>query len=103
MLFEPIVLKEILRATCVILLKNFFYDESQVHQFLDDFKIAMTKDLALFEMMADPEVVQELEDSRVLRAYFTTYFVSRHIRELFINKFHFTEQELEAFENVLVR
>lgn len=100
-IYEPFIMKEILKVTCVILRNNFCYDDENLSMFIDIFTDDIAKDLSSFELFAEKSVIDELHRNTKARLYFTCYFVSLSIRDLFINKMHFTEQELVAFESIL--
>lgn len=100
-IFEPIVTKQILGVTCSVLQKNFFYENENITSFLDDFTADLGQELSNFELLAHESIIYELHNDKMARFYFTCYFVSAHLREFFIHKLHFTEQELHAFESVL--
>lgn len=97
------ITKKILQVTCSILERNFFYDGDSIKQFLDYFTDDMVEELDYFVQFAEPQILQELETSYKSRLYFTCYFVSAQLRYIFLNKLHFTEEELHAFENFLPR
>ena len=78
--------RTILEVTCDILEKNFYYDKDAVSRFLTIFS---------------DEVSEELERSYRSRLYFTIYFVSANLRHILMYELHFTEQEIQAFENFL--
>lgn len=100
-IFEPIVMKEILGVTCSILKKNFFYEDETLGEFLTDFIDIASDELLLFEASANQEILDTLNDDYRKRLHFTCYFVSAHLREVFIHRLHFTEQEIYAFESLL--
>jgi hypothetical protein len=100
-IFDANVMKSILQVTCSILERNFFYDSETIKRFLDLFTEDTIVELDNFEAFAEPEVLEELEYNATARLYFTCYFVSAQLRFIFIDKLHFTEQELQAFESFL--
>jgi hypothetical protein len=100
-IFDPKVMKEILGVTCSILERNFFYAPEELNFFLETFAEGFSEDIVGFESYAEKEILAELHRSKKARNYFTCYLVSAHLRDIFINEFHFSEQELEAFENIL--
>ncbi|HSX39114.1 MAG TPA: hypothetical protein VLI92_00800 [Candidatus Saccharimonadales bacterium] len=100
-IFEPAVMKQILGVTCSILKKNFYYEDESLSFFLNEFTANLGQELTDFEMFANESVVADLHNDKMARFYFTCYFVSAHLREFFIHRLHFSEQELNAFESVL--
>jgi hypothetical protein len=99
--FNPDVMKQILSVTCDILRTNFFYEEESLGRFLDLMSDVLGEELDFFQYNAEPAVLEELYCDSEARLYFTCYFVSAHLREVFIHDLHFTEQELHAFESIL--
>ena len=100
-IFDAVIMKQILQVTCMILERYFFYDSDSVKRFLDEFTDDTIVELDNFGMFAEPHVLEELHNSDKARLYFTCYFVSAQLRFILINKLHFTEAELRAFENFL--
>lgn len=100
-IFEPTVTKEILGVTCNILRKNFYYDDSDMVRFVRIFTERISRELSNFEVLGSPAVIRELRSDSVARLYFTCYFVSAHLRDIFIHDMHFSEQELSAFDSIL--
>ena len=100
-IFEPLVMKEILKVTCSILQRNFFYEEESLKNFLDIFTYDISNELLFFEANVEQRILDELNSDKLARLHFTCYFVSAHLREIFIHKLHFTEQEIYAFESLL--
>jgi hypothetical protein len=98
---DPAILKAILQVTCSILEKNFFYDKETISVFLTKFTDDTIQELELFEQSTDPEILYELETDPKARLHFTCYLASSQLRHIFLNELHFTEQELNAFDNIL--
>ena len=94
-------LKEILQVTCGVLHTNFFYEKERVIEFLDNFTETLKLEIILFTETVEPEIINDLLTYRAARFYFTCHFVSTHLRKTFIERLHFSEQELYAFENVV--
>ena len=101
MRLDRVVLEEILLVTCSILKKYFFYDEESIARFLQVFTMVVECELDCFDHWASEEVRIQLQFDRKARFYFTNYFVSANLRNVMIHYLHFTESELQAFENVL--
>ena len=93
--------KEILLVTCSILKKNFFYEDTSLVKFLDNITVDLIRELDYLETHADQNILDKLHHDSATRLYFTCYFVSSHIHNIFINDLHFSEQELQAFESIL--
>jgi hypothetical protein len=94
-------LEEILLVTCSILKKHFFYDEESIGRFLHVFESVVECELECFDHWASEEVRIQLQFDRKARFYFTNYFVSANLRNVMIHYLHFSEFELQAFENFL--
>lgn len=101
MILDRMVLEEILMITCLILKKYFFYDEEGITRFLHVFTDSMEFELDCFDQWAEKEVQIQLQYDPKARFYFTTYFISANLRNVMIKHLHFSESELEAFDNVL--
>jgi hypothetical protein len=101
LIFDRKITGQILSLTCSILRENFMYDDEFLKEFLDDFKDYLGEELDIFEEYAEPRILLSLKYDGKARAYFTCYFVSAHLREMLINRLHFSEQELQAFESIL--
>lgn len=102
-IFEPTVVKEILKVTCDILHNNFFYDDSDLNWFLHTFTEEIGRELTNYEIFGDPDIIADLNTDPLARLHFTCYFVSFNLREIFIDKMHFSDQELEIFDSILPR
>lgn len=100
-IYEPFVMKEIIKVACHILRNNFCYDNDSLSWFIDTFTNDIAKDLSDFEAFTERGIIDELHTNKMARLYFTCYFVSRNLHYTFINKMHFSEQELIAFESIL--
>lgn len=94
-------MKEILQLTCGILRNNFFYSDESIEVFLDVFTEEIGEELEFFACNAAPDVLEKLQENKMARLHFTCYFVSVHLRDIFIHRLHFTEQEIRAFESIL--
>jgi hypothetical protein len=100
-IYNSNLLKEMLRITCSILGEYFYYDKKEIKPFLDDFADDFVDDLTEFMQTADPEIIDELKRFSKSRFYFTCYFTSEILHRNLVEKLHFSEQELLAFENIL--
>lgn len=94
-------LKEILQLTCGILHHHFFYEKKTVAIFLSEFTDVLQNEIRGFINSVETEILDDLLTYRAARFYFTCHFVSTHLRKTLIEKLHFSEQELYAFENVV--
>lgn len=100
-LLEKDILKGILQITCNILKNNFFYDDFSLKRFLDIFQEVMTEEYTAFEQCTEQEFLDELKNDKTTRLYFTSYFTSANLHDILVHDLHFTEQELDCFENML--
>lgn len=100
-ILDRATLREIIRITCAIMRNNFFYDEETLKDFLIFFTDDFSDALIDFGSSADREIICDLYSSRAVRFDFTCYFASKVIRRILIQDFHFSEQELQAFENIV--
>jgi hypothetical protein len=100
-LLDKEILKGILQITCNILKNNFFYDDFSLKRFLNIFHEVMTDEYCAFEQYTDEEILEELRNDKVTRQYFTSYFTSANLHDIFVHDMHFTEEELDCFENML--
>jgi hypothetical protein len=100
-IIDKTALKQILEVTCSILINKFFYEPETVIEDLNYLGDYLSEELEIFQAVADEDFILELENDKVVRLYFTCYFISTHLREFLIGELHFSEQELKAFENFL--
>lgn len=100
-LLEKDILKGILQITCNILQKNFYYDNASLSRFLDIFQEVMTDEYCAFEQYTEQEFLDELKADKTARLYFTSYFTSANLHDILVHDLHFTEMELDCFENML--
>lgn len=100
-IFDPTMMKSLVRITCMILRDNFFYSEEEVAKFLHMFTEDAGNNLDYFLEYGDEDIVDELKRDLLARLHFTCYFTSVHVRQIFLNKMNFTEQELQAFQTIL--
>jgi hypothetical protein len=101
MLLDRDILEEILYFTCTILKKHFFYDEEGVMRFLHIFTDTVEFELIQFGNWANQQIQLRLKYDQSARFYFTSYFVSVNLRNVMVEHLHFSESELEAFDNFL--
>jgi hypothetical protein len=100
-LLDKDILKGILQITCNILKNNFFYDEFSLKRFLDIFQEVMIEEYHAFEQYTEVDFIMELEHCLLTRKYFTSYFTSSNLHDILVEDLHFSELELDCFENIL--
>lgn len=100
-IYDPYVMKDIIKLSVKILQANFYYDEENIGRFLDIITAEIAKGLVYFEQNGEQEILDELKRDKIARIHFTCYFTSANLRHVFLDKLHFTEQELVAFDNIL--
>lgn len=91
----------ILRVTTIILQDYFYYSNECLAKFFDEFVEVIADDYVQFYSNATDKLKHELKYHPLKRKYFTSYFVSYHLHEVLAAKLHFTEMELQAFENLI--
>jgi len=95
------IFKGILQISTNILKQYFFYDEECLGRFLNCFEETMKEEYYFFEDNVDPSFKWELTHSKSKREHFTSYFVSYFLHDVLVLDLHFTEMELDCFENIL--
>lgn len=100
-LLDRLIYKGILRITTRILQNNFFYDEGSLARFLQIFDATMKEEYLQFDLAADSKFKWQLKIDKYLRHDFTSWFVSYHLHDILVDDLFFTEEELDAFENIL--
>jgi hypothetical protein len=100
-LLDTVILKGILSITTKILKFNFFYDEESLERFFKLFENYIVEDYLCFEKNATKDVILQLKLDSQARSYFTSYFVSANLHDILVCEMHFTDSELDAFENLL--
>jgi hypothetical protein len=91
----------ILDITTDILQNNFFYDKESIEDFYEVFQNTMANEYVLFESHTDFDFKQRLRFDLMCRKQFTTYFVSYYLHDILVHDLHFSEMELDLFENIL--
>ena len=100
-LIDRITFREIVRISCAILRKNFFYSEELLKKFVVIFTDEFSHALVHFRNTAEKRMISNLLYSLEARFAFTCYFQSKIIRDVLIYDFDFSEKELQAFENIV--
>jgi hypothetical protein len=100
-LLDKRVFKGILEITTDILKNNFFYDLETLEHFFNIFTCKMANEYCAFEDNSDEEFKRRLRHDLMCRKYFTSYFVSYHLHDILVQDFHFSDFELDLFENIL--
>jgi hypothetical protein len=100
-LIDRLTFREIVRISCAILRKNFFYSDDLLKEFVMIFTDEFSSALINFRNTAEKLVLTNLLCSYEARFNFTCYFQAKVIREILIYDFNFSEKELRAFENIV--
>jgi hypothetical protein len=100
-LLDSGIFEGILRISTNILQRYFFYDEDSLGRFLNCFEETMKDEYYYFEETIDESFKFELQMSKEKRMHFTSYFVSYYLHDVLVYDLHFTEMELDCFENIL--
>jgi hypothetical protein len=101
LLLDNTIFKGIVRITQDILRFKFFYDAESLNKFFEDFTQYIANEYCAFEEYSDIEFKNLLRFDAARRRYFTSYFVCFHLHDLLVNNLHFSEMELDHFENLL--
>ena len=91
----------IFELTTNILKNHFFYDTESIRSFQDEYTMKIANEYCLFEQQTDEDFIRRLKSDLMGRKYFTSYFMSYHLHDILVENLHFTEQELDLFENLL--
>lgn len=94
------LLEQIIRITCSILQKNFFYDNDDIRRFLDYYQDRLAWEYQKLDDVADADFRADMEDYDTKR-YFTSYFASYHLHDTLVEDCYFSPEELDLFENIL--
>lgn len=100
-LLDKQIFKGVIEITLNILKNNFFYDNETLGYFTDTYTQTLANEYCLFEDNSDEEFLRKLRFDLLGRKYFTSYFMSYHLHDTLVNELHFTEKELDLFENIL--
>lgn len=100
-LLDREVSEGIYKITVDILQNYFFYDVESLVRFSDIFVQYIADQYVEFDRSVDQAYKMQLRYDVTNRKYFTSYFLSAHIHDILVDKLHFSEQELDCFENIL--
>ena len=100
-LLDKEIFSEILKITCCILKHNFFYDDYCLRRFINKFMRVMEVEYSLFIHAADLELKTFLKYNDKARGSFTGDFLSYHLHFILVDYMHFSDQELNQFDNIL--
>jgi hypothetical protein len=101
MLIDFKLLESVMKITCLILQNNFFYDEGSLARFLTNYHERVETEYHKLEDHADDHFRSQMLCDRVARKHFTAYFASYHLHDTLVEDCHFSEIELDLFENIL--
>jgi hypothetical protein len=91
----------IYKITVDILKNYFFYDTASLTRFADIFVNYISHQYVEFDKSTDRAYKLQLKNDSYDRKYFTSYFLSFHLHDILVDKLHFSELELDCFENIL--
>jgi hypothetical protein len=100
-LLDKRIFTGIFEITTDILKNNFFYDLESLADFHKVFTMTLANEYCAFEDNSDAEFKQRLRFDLKCRQLFTSYFVSYHLHDILVHNLHFSEKELDLFENIL--
>lgn len=95
------ILQDIMTVTCTILQNNFFYSEPVLSRFVDTMADVLGDEMEALDEWIDQDFKMTMKYDRLARKEFTCYFVSDHLHDVLVYDMHFSDQELDAFENIL--
>lgn len=101
LLLDREMYKGILRISTSILKTYFFYDDECLERFWACFGDTIEEEYLYFDENADYGFKVQLQYDLKLRRDWTCYFVSFHLHDILMDQLHFTELELDCFENLL--
>jgi hypothetical protein len=101
LLLDDEIFKSILRMTTNILKNNFFYSDGALKRFFNCFNDLMQEEYSLFEIEVEDSFRFQLKTCDAIKKDFTCYFVSFYLHDVLMYDLHFTEMELEQFQNLL--
>jgi hypothetical protein len=100
-LLDKRIFKGIFEITTDILKNNFYYDFETLADFHELFTKTIASQYCVFEDNSDDEFKRWLRFDLRSRQLFTSYFISYHLHEILVKNLHFSEKELDLFENIL--
>lgn len=95
------ILQNIVTVSCSILQNNFYYSEEVLTRFVDVLGDVLGDEMEALEEWIDYEFKMSMKYDVLARKEFTCYFVSSNLHDVLVYDLHFSEQELDAFENIL--
>jgi hypothetical protein len=101
LLIDYQVYHEIFKLTAKILRDNFFYSNEVLSRFIEMFNKTIEAEYEILEQTAADDFRKEMKSDQLMRFQFTSYFVSVHLQNVLVDEFHFSDMELDAFDNIL--
>jgi hypothetical protein len=95
------ILHNIISVSCSILQNNFYYSEEVLSRFVDTLGDILGDEMEALDEWLDQDFKMSMKYDILARKEFTCYFVSSHLHDVMVYDLHFSEQELDAFENIL--
>jgi hypothetical protein len=95
------ILQNIMSVTCSVLQNNFYYSEEVLNRFVDTLADVLGDEMEALDEWIDHEFKMTMKYDKMARKEFTCYFVSAHLHDVMVYDFNFSDQELDAFENIL--
>lgn len=100
-LLDREVSEGIYKITVDILKNYFFYDLDSLERFADIYVDYISHQYIEFDKTTDKSYKLQLKYDLYDRKYFTSYFLSYHLHDILVDKMHFSDLELDCFENIL--
>ena len=101
MVLDRGILNDIMTVTCSILQNNFYYSETVLDRFIDTLSDVLADEMEALDQWIDQDFKMMMKYDGLARKEFTCYFVSEHLHDVLVYDMHFSDQELDAFENIL--
>jgi hypothetical protein len=95
------ILQNIITVSCSILQNNFYYSEDVLIRFVDTLSDVLADEMEALDSWIDLDFKMSMKYDVLARKEFTCYFVSSNLHDVLVYDMHFSEQELDAFENIL--
>lgn len=86
-----------------ILAEHFNYDRDSLEIFCQSFASSVNYEHAVLQTTADDEFKHIIWGDKLKRLEFTAHFVGYHLCLTLYEKLHFTDNEIDCFENILVK
>jgi hypothetical protein len=103
LLLDPNMTKSIGKIATNILSRHFNYDKDSLDNFCQIFAASINLEHAILQERADKEFKHIIWGDKLKQLEFTAHFVGYHLCMVLHEKLHFTETELDCFENILVK